>query len=156
MRYKPQPSIADKCLDTTTDTITYFRKRPISLIVLFAVLIWMILVVSWSSNSSRAPSTNTNPNPLKSNEVQPPPEPNPRVISQNNNGAPTAERPKLDKEAIANKVSNAKKVLVTYGQNCCTAAKVKRYLYPSIIHCISITHIIIIHTIHIIHLEKNV
>ena len=153
MRYKPQPSITDKCLDTTSSTITYFRKRPISLIVLGAVFIWMILVFNWSSSSSPPEaSTKSEQNPpIQQNEVIPeliPPKAEGIVIAPNNNGAPTAEKPKLDTNDIANKVSNAKKVLVTYGQNCCTAAKVIQS--PSHIQ-IPTTHIIIHDTP-----EKNV
>ena len=135
MRYKQQPSATDKCLDSTSSTITYFRKRPIALIVLAAVLIWIIIVFRWSGSSSteldepqsdrRKPPVIARmeanlPNRVNPNEhmdIEQPPAEKSDAASP-----PGAQSQKV--LAVANKIANAKKVLVTYGQNCCTAAKV--------------------------------
>ena len=139
MRYRQQPSFVSKCLDSGGGTLSYLRKRPIYLCVLCIISIWMILAVQWTRNTnhssapntnlSRNPHSNSNPNQLhlqipdlvkdtqsKLQDVRLQPPRPPKLADKSSNA--------LDAEGIADKVSNAKKVLVTYGQNCCASAKV--------------------------------
>eukprot|EP01083_Nonionella_stella_P275104 934262_1 len=111
MRYKPQTSTFSKCIETSNSTVTYLRKRPIALCILIIVFIWMIIASRWSSQRS------IDTKPTKPDNQPPPVEIN-NIPEENNINIDNA-----NDQSIATKVSNAKKVLVTYGQNCCITAK---------------------------------
>ena len=49
------------------------------------------------------------------------------VIQTTSDDTDTDTQRNSNLSAIADKVSQAKKVLITYGQNCCASAKVPRY-----------------------------
>ena len=85
------------------------------------VLIWMIVAIRWTTNRSLTSTISTEEQHQQSMDR----------IEHNNVRIKDQEIPKSDgqpvdeEEAIALKVQNAKKVLITYGEKCCETAKVR-------------------------------
>lgn len=126
MRYKPQQSNTTKCLNSCDETVSYFRKRPIVVCILITIMCWMFLAFRWSSNRS-LPSEQQSTKPITKDLPPVLIQEHPKEIVENNNEIIDKAKPKEssnDEMSIESKVSNAKKVLVTYGQNCCASAKV--------------------------------
>ena len=132
MRYKPQQSNTTKCLNSCDSTIAYFRKRPIVVCILITVMLWMFLAIRWSSNRS-FPSHHESTKPI-SRDIPPElirehPIQQEHIIENDDANAADSSNDQIavdtnDMASITEKVSNAKKVVITYGQNCCANAKV--------------------------------
>ncbi len=86
------------------------------------VLVWMIVAIRWTTNRTLAASAlrdaHDNGESVLSNVDQ----------GQIHEALNSDARP-LDKDSIAQKVENAKKVLITYGEKCCDSAKVRVYSF---------------------------